>query len=215
MRILEYLDSKGTFRSRAMARIAAPRSGGEGDGSALSVVAGELSPRSRASAPEYSNERSISGRDTGSILGRTARAAGRPSGWQQQAETSGRRSRQRHALGRTIGDEETMTRSEGPMPLTRDFRVTVLARARRDVRFCQALLTEAINDYLSGETAVGRSILRDLVNATIGFEELAPGGRQAEQEPATDARARAAIRAARTSSRSCRRSSATCASGCR
>ena len=59
------------------------------------------------------------------------------------------------------------------MPLTRDFRVTILARARRDVRFCQSLLTEAINDYLAGETAVGRSILRDLVNATIGFETLA------------------------------------------
>jgi hypothetical protein len=59
------------------------------------------------------------------------------------------------------------------MPLTRDFRVTILARARRDVRFCQALLIEAINDYLSGETAVGKSILRDLVNATIGFEKLA------------------------------------------
>jgi len=59
------------------------------------------------------------------------------------------------------------------MPLTRDFRVTILARARRDVRFCQALLIEAINDYLTGETAVGKSILRDLVNATIGFERLA------------------------------------------
>jgi len=32
---------------------------------------------------------------------------------------------------------------------------------------------EAINDYLAGETAVGRSILRDVVNATIGFERLA------------------------------------------
>lgn len=59
------------------------------------------------------------------------------------------------------------------MALTRDFRVTVIARARRDIRFCQALLTEAINDYLSGETDVGKSILRDLVNATIGFEQLA------------------------------------------
>jgi DNA-binding phage protein len=59
------------------------------------------------------------------------------------------------------------------MPLTRDFRVTVQARARRDVRFCQSLLTEAINDYLAGETVVGRALLRDLVNATIGFEALA------------------------------------------
>ena len=59
------------------------------------------------------------------------------------------------------------------MPLTRDFRVTVLARARRDVRFCHSLLIEAINDYLAGETLVGRALLRDLVNATIGFEALA------------------------------------------
>jgi DNA-binding phage protein len=59
------------------------------------------------------------------------------------------------------------------MALTRDFRVTVVARARRDHRFCESLLTEAINDYLAGETAVGRAILRDLVNATIGFEKLA------------------------------------------
>ena len=59
------------------------------------------------------------------------------------------------------------------MALTRDFRLTIVARARRDHRFCEALLTEAIDDYLSGETAVGRSILRDLVNATIGFEKLA------------------------------------------
>ncbi len=59
------------------------------------------------------------------------------------------------------------------MALTRDFRETIVARARRDHRFCESLLTEAINDYLGGETAVGKSILRDLVNATIGFERLA------------------------------------------
>ena len=59
------------------------------------------------------------------------------------------------------------------MALTRDFRLTIVARARRDHRFGEALLREAINDYLAGETAVGRSILRDLVNATVGFEKLA------------------------------------------
>jgi DNA-binding phage protein len=59
------------------------------------------------------------------------------------------------------------------MALTRDFRITIVARARRDRRFSEALLTEAIDAYLGGETAVGRSILRDLVNATIGFEKLA------------------------------------------
>ena len=59
------------------------------------------------------------------------------------------------------------------MVLTRDFRITIVERARRDHRFCEGLLTEAINDYLAGETAAGRSMLRDLVNATIGFERLA------------------------------------------
>jgi DNA-binding phage protein len=59
------------------------------------------------------------------------------------------------------------------MALTRDFRITIIARARRDHRFCEGLLAEAISAYLAGETAVGRSILRDLVNATIGFEKLA------------------------------------------
>ena len=59
------------------------------------------------------------------------------------------------------------------MALTKDFRNTIQARARRDPRFREALFTEAINAYLSGDTAAGRAILRDLVNATVGFEELA------------------------------------------
>lgn len=59
------------------------------------------------------------------------------------------------------------------MPLTKDFKLTIRARAQRDRRFREALFTEAINAYLAGETAVGKAILRDLVNATIGFEELA------------------------------------------
>lgn len=59
------------------------------------------------------------------------------------------------------------------MGLTKDFKVTVLARARRDARFREALLIEAINAYLAGDIAVGKAVLRDLVNATIGFEGLA------------------------------------------
>jgi DNA-binding phage protein len=59
------------------------------------------------------------------------------------------------------------------MALTRDFKETILARARRDARFRQALFTEAINAYLAGDTATGKAILRDLVNATVGFEGLA------------------------------------------
>jgi DNA-binding phage protein len=59
------------------------------------------------------------------------------------------------------------------MALTRDFKETIAARARRDPRFREALFTEAINAYLTGHTAEGKAILRDLVNATVGFESLA------------------------------------------
>jgi DNA-binding phage protein len=59
------------------------------------------------------------------------------------------------------------------MALTRDFRITIAERVQRDSRFRNALFVEALNAYLEGETAVGKSILRDLINATIGFEQLA------------------------------------------
>ena len=59
------------------------------------------------------------------------------------------------------------------MALTREFKETVAARAQRNPRFREALFTEAINAYLGGETKAGKAILRDLVNATVGFEELA------------------------------------------
>ena len=58
------------------------------------------------------------------------------------------------------------------MPLTRSFRETVQARARRDVRFRQALLTEAMQALLDGSLEEGRAALRSCINATIGFEKL-------------------------------------------
>ncbi|MBH0200559.1 MAG: transcriptional regulator [Nitrospira sp.] len=59
------------------------------------------------------------------------------------------------------------------MALTREFRNTIAACVERDPRFREALFTEALNAYLAGDTAVGKAIIRDLVNATVGFEELA------------------------------------------
>lgn len=59
------------------------------------------------------------------------------------------------------------------MALTREFKGTVVARVQRDPRFREALFTEAISAFLGGDTATGKAILRDLVNATVGFEELA------------------------------------------
>ena len=59
------------------------------------------------------------------------------------------------------------------MALTKDFRKTTYARAHRDAAFRKTLLTEAVNAYFGGEEAVGKGILKDFINATIGFEELA------------------------------------------
>ena len=59
------------------------------------------------------------------------------------------------------------------MALTRNFKQTVIERVERDPQFAKALLDEAANLFLSGEPETARLILRDLVNATIGFEQLA------------------------------------------
>jgi DNA-binding phage protein len=59
------------------------------------------------------------------------------------------------------------------MALTRTFRETVVARAERDRRFRQAMLTEAINELLSGDIEAGKFLLRDYINATITFDGLA------------------------------------------
>lgn len=59
------------------------------------------------------------------------------------------------------------------MALTRNFKQTVVERVERDPEFAKALLDEAATLFLSGETETARLILRDLVNATLGFEQLA------------------------------------------
>jgi len=59
------------------------------------------------------------------------------------------------------------------MALTRDFKQTVVERVRRDPAFAKALLDEAAMLFLNGEPPTARLILRDLVNATVGFEALA------------------------------------------
>jgi DNA-binding phage protein len=59
------------------------------------------------------------------------------------------------------------------MALTRDFKQTVVQRVQRDSAFAKALLDEAATLFLNGEPETARMILRDLVNATVGFEALA------------------------------------------
>ncbi len=58
------------------------------------------------------------------------------------------------------------------MPITKDFRDTVRERAQRDVQFRHALYREALHEIFNGDQAVGRSMLRNYINATIGFPTL-------------------------------------------
>ncbi len=59
------------------------------------------------------------------------------------------------------------------MALTRNFKETVAARVQSDPAFAKALLDEAITLFLDGEPDTAKLVLRDLVNATVGFESLA------------------------------------------
>ncbi|MDQ3693225.1 MAG: transcriptional regulator [Chloroflexota bacterium] len=59
------------------------------------------------------------------------------------------------------------------MPLTRSFEQTVQDRVRSDPAYRDALLVEALEVLFQGDVAVGKAILRDYINATIGFEPLA------------------------------------------
>jgi len=59
------------------------------------------------------------------------------------------------------------------MALTRDFKNTIVERVEREPAFAKAMLNEAATAFLNGEPEVARLILRDLVNATVGFEQLA------------------------------------------
>jgi DNA-binding phage protein len=58
------------------------------------------------------------------------------------------------------------------LPLTRHFKETVAARVDRDPAFRAALLREGIAALLAGELGTGKAVLRDYINATVGFEAL-------------------------------------------
>ena len=58
------------------------------------------------------------------------------------------------------------------MSLTRDFKETIKARIERDPAFREGLLKEGVECLLSGNVDTGKAILRDYINATIGFQEL-------------------------------------------
>jgi DNA-binding phage protein len=59
------------------------------------------------------------------------------------------------------------------MPLTRSFKETVKARAETDAVFRDALLSEGVEALLTGDVETGKAVIRDYINATVGFEGLA------------------------------------------
>jgi hypothetical protein len=58
------------------------------------------------------------------------------------------------------------------MPLTYDFKETIRARAQREPKFRRSLLLEAVECILNGDLETGKAVLRDYVNATLGFQDL-------------------------------------------
>jgi hypothetical protein len=59
------------------------------------------------------------------------------------------------------------------MALTKDFRDTIRERAQVDPAFRQELLREGLALCYGGDFQTGRGILRNYINATIGFPRLA------------------------------------------
>lgn len=59
------------------------------------------------------------------------------------------------------------------MALTCDFKDTIKARAERDPEFRKALVEEACDCLLNNDFETAKSLIRDYINATIGFDTLA------------------------------------------
>ena len=63
------------------------------------------------------------------------------------------------------------------MAITREFRATLLERARKDAEFRQAMLKEGIDALLAGDLETGKAMLRDYINMAVGFGPLAEATR--------------------------------------
>jgi len=75
-------------------------------------------------------------------------------------------------VGRLKAEKETAEKKGMKMTLTRDFRETIQSDAKNDPIFRRGLLTDAVECLLSGEVALSKELLRDYINATVGFPKL-------------------------------------------
>jgi DNA-binding phage protein len=58
------------------------------------------------------------------------------------------------------------------MAKTKSFKDLVQGQVKTDKKFAQALLREGVDAMLSGDIETGKTILRDYIKATVGFEKL-------------------------------------------
>jgi hypothetical protein len=58
------------------------------------------------------------------------------------------------------------------MARTKSFQYLVHRQVKTDKKFAEALLREGIDAMLSGDMETGKTILRDYIKATVGFEKL-------------------------------------------
>jgi DNA-binding phage protein len=61
--------------------------------------------------------------------------------------------------------------------LTRRFKDHIKAKIKSDPEFRRALIQEAVQTLIEGDVATARAVLRDFINATIGFDALAKATR--------------------------------------
>jgi DNA-binding phage protein len=66
---------------------------------------------------------------------------------------------------------DSAERSED-MARTKSFKELVQRHVKTDKKFAQALLREGVDAMLSGDVDTGKTILRDYIKATVGFENL-------------------------------------------
>src|ERR1035437_6322634 len=125
-------------------------------------------PTSRRLVTAFSNTRLISAPATAFTSGGTAtgslfcsRVARRNA---SQKTSAGQR-----RIGKTTG---TGRPRKNTMPLTKDFRETIRERAQQEPKFRQSSGREAIELMLSGDEKTGRAILRNYINAAVGFRKL-------------------------------------------
>ena len=57
-------------------------------------------------------------------------------------------------------------------PLTRSYKETVIARIQRDPTFRELMLKGSVEFLFGDEPEVGKILLCDYINGTIGFDEL-------------------------------------------